>query len=74
MYLGSRTTPGELYGASFFQLFFKTSYLNCLGERRTAVLLWRKKCFEEYETSPDFPSAWGEEMMTEFYFPGELFL
>ena len=33
-----------------------------------------QKCFVSNETSPDFPSAWGEEIMTEFYFVAEPFV
>ena len=31
-----------------------------------------QKCFVDYQTFPDFPSAWGEELMTEMSFLGEL--
>ena len=33
-----------------------------------------QEMFVDDETSPDFPPAWREEMVTELYFMGELFL
>ena len=44
-------------------------YVSCWEECCKVILLQKfQKCFVDYETSPDFPSAWGEEMMTEFSF------
>ena len=52
-----------------------SGYLSDYGDLDyTSFAVKLQKCFMVYETSPEFPSARREEIMTGFHFLDELFL